>query len=281
MPEPIWYFAVGDEERGPVTEAQIRTLIGTGNLKRDDLVWREGLDDWMPAGEIPGLFGKEPGATKGEPPVVRNSQEPGPKKDSATVPPAVPASPPLRRLHIRLAAPVDVFRHWAFVAQPLVLGGFLVMLLSKGCDALAERDVARTNARPQLAENRFKDEWDREKAPLEKQRQELVEREKNGATAQPALGTVEKQLRELDERKQREREQLLQGPWQTLKAAARDAQARSDAWGFWREGFFWLGTAVFSLGLLPVVFSGTAPERWAGLALLAIVVFRLFFRLGG
>jgi hypothetical protein len=56
MSEAIWYFADGDEERGPVTEAQIRTLIGTGNLKPDDLVWREGMDDWLPAAEVPGLF---------------------------------------------------------------------------------------------------------------------------------------------------------------------------------------------------------------------------------
>lgn len=280
MPEPIWYFAVGDEERGPVTEAQIRTLIGTGNLSRDDLVWREGLDDWMPAGEVPGLFGKEPGGTKGAPPVVRTSQEPASKKDSATAPPAVPASPPIRRLRIRLTAPVNVFRHWAFVAQPLVLGGFLVMLLSKGCDALAERDVARANARPQLAESGFQDEWNREKASLEKQRQ-LIEKEKGGRADQPALANLEKLLRELDERKQKEQEQLSQGPWQTLKASARDAQARSAAWGFWREGFFWLGTAVFSLGLFPMALSGTAPERWAALVLLAIVVFRLYFRLGG
>jgi hypothetical protein len=40
--EAVWYFADGDVERGPVTEMQIRTLIGTGNLTAEDLVWREG-----------------------------------------------------------------------------------------------------------------------------------------------------------------------------------------------------------------------------------------------
>ena len=62
MADAIWYFAIDEEERGPVTEAQLRTLIGTGNLSRNDLVWREGLNDWLPAGQVPGLFDKEVGS---------------------------------------------------------------------------------------------------------------------------------------------------------------------------------------------------------------------------
>jgi hypothetical protein len=75
MPDAIWYFADGDEERGPVTEAQIRTLIGTGNLHAEDLVWREGLDDWMPAGEVPGLFGNGPSTAEAPFPAGRTRLE--------------------------------------------------------------------------------------------------------------------------------------------------------------------------------------------------------------
>jgi hypothetical protein len=152
-----------------------------------------------------------------------------------------------------------------------------VILLSRGCDSLATRDVARAQARPTLAENGFQDQWQAEKAALETQRQELTEKEKNGHGDRVGLANVEKQLRELDERKQKEQEQLTQGAWLKLKAAARDAQPRSDAWSFWREGFFWIGTVLFSLGLFPVVFSGEGPARWAALVLLAIVLWRLCF----
>ena len=142
MAESTWYFAVGDEERGPVTEAQIRTLIGTGNLTRDDLVWREGLSDWTPAGEVPGLFDKEP---PGAAPPSRSGAEPPQKKPpSPTGPPAAEALPVARKPP-HLSEPIDLIQYWTFMAQPLLLVGLLVVLLSRGCDSLAERDLRGAN----------------------------------------------------------------------------------------------------------------------------------------
>jgi hypothetical protein len=56
MAEAIWYYAQDDREHGPVTGAYIAGMARTGKLRPDDLVWREGMEDWRPARTIKGLF---------------------------------------------------------------------------------------------------------------------------------------------------------------------------------------------------------------------------------
>ena len=90
------------------------------------------------------------------------------------------------------------------------------------------------------------------------------------------MTALEKQITELDERKQKEEESLREGSWRQLKATARDAPARNAAWAFWREGFFWMGTLLFVLGLIPLAFSGQGPVRWACLIMLIVIVLRLY-----
>jgi len=50
-----WYFARDGNQQGPVSESQLRSLIGSRRLRPDDLVWNESLPEWCPAHEIPGL----------------------------------------------------------------------------------------------------------------------------------------------------------------------------------------------------------------------------------
>jgi len=51
-----WMYATGGEQQGPVTDAELRRLAADGSLKPADLIWREGLKDWVPAGRVKGLF---------------------------------------------------------------------------------------------------------------------------------------------------------------------------------------------------------------------------------
>lgn len=44
-----WYYAQGDKQVGPVPYVAIRSLISSGVITPDTLVWREGLQDWIPA----------------------------------------------------------------------------------------------------------------------------------------------------------------------------------------------------------------------------------------
>ncbi len=56
--EARWYYLQGEEQLGPHTDAQIKTMIRSGTLRRDVYVWHEGLAEWQMAGhsEFRALF---------------------------------------------------------------------------------------------------------------------------------------------------------------------------------------------------------------------------------
>ncbi len=51
-----WYYANGRRRIGPVSVAVLRALAARSRVRRDTLVWREGLADWVPARQIDGLL---------------------------------------------------------------------------------------------------------------------------------------------------------------------------------------------------------------------------------
>ncbi len=80
-----WYYAHGGAQKGPVPVSELQQLAASGDFDpATDLVWREGMEDWKPAGtvdELAGAFQSAPEAT------------PAPVADTAT-PAAVPAHEP-------------------------------------------------------------------------------------------------------------------------------------------------------------------------------------------
>ena len=51
-----YFYAVKGQRQGPVTLDQIKSLALRQELKRSDLVWTEGMDDWQPAGVTAAIF---------------------------------------------------------------------------------------------------------------------------------------------------------------------------------------------------------------------------------
>ena len=49
---PIWYYARNGQRMGPVGLEEMRKLAGERELLGGDLVWREGLADWVAAGSV-------------------------------------------------------------------------------------------------------------------------------------------------------------------------------------------------------------------------------------
>jgi len=47
-----WFYAVGEERRGPVEKDELVKMIADGRLRRTTLVWTRSLTDWTPAGEL-------------------------------------------------------------------------------------------------------------------------------------------------------------------------------------------------------------------------------------
>lgn len=55
-----WYYVVGGASRGPVEREALQKKALEGEVQRATLVWREGLGDWVSAGDIEFLFPRLP-----------------------------------------------------------------------------------------------------------------------------------------------------------------------------------------------------------------------------
>jgi hypothetical protein len=51
-----WFYSVGDTRQGPVTEDDLKRLVADGRLRPSDLVWKDGMPDWVEARTVPVLF---------------------------------------------------------------------------------------------------------------------------------------------------------------------------------------------------------------------------------
>jgi hypothetical protein len=51
-----WYYGSQGQQIGPVVEAELRRLIGTGVITRETMVWREGMAEWRMLAEVAELL---------------------------------------------------------------------------------------------------------------------------------------------------------------------------------------------------------------------------------
>ncbi|HET6248722.1 MAG TPA: DUF4339 domain-containing protein [Tepidisphaeraceae bacterium] len=47
-----WFYVSGEKQVGPLDLDRLRQLFARGELKRDDLVWRDGMPNWAEAGSV-------------------------------------------------------------------------------------------------------------------------------------------------------------------------------------------------------------------------------------
>ena len=50
-----WKYRKDGQDFGPVTSGQLKQMAASGQLAPDDLIWKEGLTDWLPAERLQGL----------------------------------------------------------------------------------------------------------------------------------------------------------------------------------------------------------------------------------
>lgn len=51
--EKLWFYAAGNDRKGPVNESELLALCRQGTIKSTDLVWTEGMADWRPLQSTP------------------------------------------------------------------------------------------------------------------------------------------------------------------------------------------------------------------------------------
>ena len=113
-----WYAArPGGQPQGPFDRAELRRRVSSGDLRESDLVWREGMPNWVPARDVRELFGT---AAEGPPPIPDRAAPAG------TGAPAFEPEKLLRGLDAVFSRPV-VYR---MVGRVCAVFGLLALLLS-------------------------------------------------------------------------------------------------------------------------------------------------------
>ena len=51
-----WFYSKNGQQQGPVSPEQLKQLAAAGKLQPTDLVWKEGMSQWVAASSIKGLF---------------------------------------------------------------------------------------------------------------------------------------------------------------------------------------------------------------------------------
>ena len=47
-----WYYSKNGTQLGPVEESELRAKLGSGEIAAADLVWRDGMSDWLAAAKV-------------------------------------------------------------------------------------------------------------------------------------------------------------------------------------------------------------------------------------
>ena len=65
-----WYYSKNNQQQGPVSSGQLKQLAVSGQLQPSDLVWKEGMGQWVEGRKIKGLFPAAPPANSQVPPPI-------------------------------------------------------------------------------------------------------------------------------------------------------------------------------------------------------------------
>jgi hypothetical protein len=111
-----WYYTKGEQRHGPVATDELNQLAASGVLDASDLVWREGMTDWLPASGVEGL------TVPNRAVLMPGPQSTGRSSDAATVLLTDFKVPQTVMATVGLAALMTVLLYlWSFRLYPLVM----------------------------------------------------------------------------------------------------------------------------------------------------------------
>ena len=47
-----WYYAQSNQRFGPYTDAEFSNMVAQGTVTMDTLVWRDGMQNWVPYSQV-------------------------------------------------------------------------------------------------------------------------------------------------------------------------------------------------------------------------------------
>ena len=69
-----WHYTEKGQQRGPISAEELKSRASSKTLDPDDLVWKEGMAEWLPARKIKGLFATPPATTESPPPPLPSTE---------------------------------------------------------------------------------------------------------------------------------------------------------------------------------------------------------------
>lgn len=119
-----WYYSREGLQQGPVSEDELLRIMDSGEIGGSNLVWHEGMADWLPVSQMPELMARAaPGVSK---PAV-TLQKPDialPSRDAAG---SVPLPQP-PAYHGNYIAPVIPTYIWQSVVALVVSAGMMMVI---------------------------------------------------------------------------------------------------------------------------------------------------------
>lgn len=70
----MWHYSKDGTQYGPVDETALRAKLAGGEISPNDLVWRDGMRDWLPAGQVQEFAGGLPAVSPYQPPMHAGSR---------------------------------------------------------------------------------------------------------------------------------------------------------------------------------------------------------------
>lgn len=55
-----WFYTSNGNQFGPVTQQELAAKVQSGEVKGSDLIWKEGMADWLPLNQVPEFSGAVP-----------------------------------------------------------------------------------------------------------------------------------------------------------------------------------------------------------------------------
>src|SRR5271170_3949167 len=55
-----WFYAANNEQKGPINESELKASFASGKLPADTLVWKDGMDNWTAANQVPAFSFRQP-----------------------------------------------------------------------------------------------------------------------------------------------------------------------------------------------------------------------------
>lgn len=157
-----WHYSVKGMKAGPVSSAEIKRLAESGELAATDLIWKEGLPNWVAASNVKGLFPKT-STPPPLPPSVEETEQLSPKVEAAakatldaarTAIQSFSSQPPIGGFHLQrivvggasLLGMLATFMPWAHIGAVNLYGTkgdgwitFLCFAASAVCASLGQR----------------------------------------------------------------------------------------------------------------------------------------------